>query len=109
MVYETAKGFIQVVGPCLAIHGVGWALLPPHRVRVPCVVRWQHSLHADCRDRHRIPPIRPDRYGHDRCFIGAVGGMFAYTVIVSVHEGWRLASADTREPRSNLIAIQLLL
>ena len=26
MVYETAKGFIQIVGPCLAIHGVGWAI-----------------------------------------------------------------------------------
>ena len=46
MVYETAKGFIQIVGPCLAIHGVGWALYFASQGRVPCVARWQHSLHV---------------------------------------------------------------
>ncbi len=84
MVYETAKGFIQIVGPCLAIHGVGWALYFASQgagaMRGPVAALIARPIVAIGTAFLLLGPMDMGMTG---VFIGAVGGMFAYTVIVT--------------------------
>lgn len=84
MVYETAKGFIQIVGPCLAIHGVGWALYFASQgagaMRGPVAALIARPVVAIGT---AFLLLGPADLGMTGIFIGAVGGMFAYTAIVT--------------------------
>lgn len=84
MVYETAKGFIQIVGPCLAIHGVGWAIYFASQgagaMRGPLVALIARPVVAIGTAFFLLGPMD---LGMTGIFIGAVGGMFAYTAIVT--------------------------
>ena len=84
MVYKTAKGFIQIVGPCLAIHGVGWALYFASQgagaMRGPVAALIARPVVAIGLAFFLLGPMDMGMTG---VFIGAVGGMFAYTAIVT--------------------------
>jgi len=84
MVYETAKGFIQIVGPCLAIHGVGWALYFASQgagaMRGPVAALIARPIVAIG---SAVLLLGPMDMGIMGVFIGAVAGMFAYTAIVT--------------------------
>jgi putative MATE family efflux protein len=93
VVYDTAKRFIQIVGPCLAIHGVGWALYFASQgagaMRGPVTALIARPLIAVGAATLLLGPFD---LGLTGIFLGAVGGMLAYTVIItaSVRGGaWR--------------------
>jgi putative MATE family efflux protein len=93
VVYDTAKRFIQIVGPCLAIHGVGWALYFASQgagaMRGPVTALIARPLIAVGAATLLLGPFD---LGLTDIFLGAVGGMLAYTVIItaSVRGGaWR--------------------
>lgn len=93
VVYDTAKRFIQIVGPCLAIHGVGWALYFASQgagaMRGPVTALIARPLIAVGAATLLLGPFD---LGLTGIFLGAVSGMLAYTVIItaSVRGGaWR--------------------
>ena len=93
VVYDTAKRFIQIVGPCLAIHGVGWALYFASQgagaMRGPVTALIARPLIAVGAATLLLGSFD---LGLTGIFLGAVGGMLAYTVIItaSVRGGaWR--------------------
>ena len=93
VVYDTAKRFIQIVGPCLAIHGVGWALYFASQgagaMRGPATALIARPLIAVGAATLLLGPFD---LGLTGIFLGAVGGMLTYTVIItaSVRGGaWR--------------------
>ena len=93
VVYDTAKRFIQIVGPCLAIHGVGWALYFASQgagaMRGPVTALIARPLIAVGAATLLLGPFD---LGLTGIFLGAVGGMLAYTVTItaSVRGGaWR--------------------
>lgn len=93
VVYDTAKRFIQIVGPCLAIHGVGWALYFASQgagaMRGPVTALIARPLIAVGAATLLLGPFD---LGLTGIFLGAVSGMLAYTVTItaSVRGGaWR--------------------
>lgn len=93
MVYETAKGFIQIVGPCLALHGVGWALYFASQgagaMRGPVTALIARPVVAIGVAFFLLGTLN---WGMTGIFIGAVSGMLVYTVIItaSIQRGaWR--------------------
>ena len=92
-VYLTAKEFIQIVGPCLAIHGVGWALYFASQgagaMRGPVLALISRPVIAIG---VAITLTATTDWGISGVFVGSVLGMIAYTVIVTlaVYTGeWR--------------------
>ena len=84
MVYDTAKRFIQIVGPCLALHAVGWALYFASQgagaMRGPVAALIARPIIAIG---IAVLLLGPMNLGMTGVFIGAISGMLAYTAIVT--------------------------
>jgi putative MATE family efflux protein len=84
MVYSTAKGFIQVVGPCLALHGVGWALYFASQgagaMRGPVTALIARPVVAIGVAFFLLGTLN---WGMTGVFIGAVSGMLVYTAVIT--------------------------
>jgi Na+-driven multidrug efflux pump len=84
MVYITAKGFIQVVGPCLALHGVGWALYFASQgagaMRGPVTALIARPVVAIGVAFFLLDTLN---WGMTGVFIGAVSGMLVYTAVIT--------------------------
>ena len=84
MVYDTAKRFIQIVGPCLALHAVGWALYFASQgagaMRGPVAALIARPIVAIG---IAVLLLGPMNLGMTGVFIGAISGMLAYTAIVT--------------------------
>ena len=84
MVYDTAKRFMQIVGPCLALHAVGWALYFASQgagaMRGPVAALIARPIIAIG---IAVLLLGPMNLGMTGVFIGAISGMLAYTAIVT--------------------------
>lgn len=83
VVFNTAKSFMQIVGPCLALHGVGWSLYFASQgagaMRAPVMALVTRPTVAIL---STIALIKYADLGLYGVYIGSVAGMAAYSLIL---------------------------